>query len=60
MDWDNLKFFLVLAETGSLSRASGSTTRRIDMLEQELGIRLVERLSHSYRLTTEGESVRLP
>jgi DNA-binding transcriptional LysR family regulator len=65
MDWDNLKFFLALAETGSLSRASeklrvdhSTVARRIDMLEQELGIRLVERLSRSYRLTTEGERVR--
>ena len=44
MDWDNLKFFLALAETGSLSRASeklrvdhSTVARRIDMLEQELG-----------------------
>ena len=30
----------------------------IDMLEHELGVRLVERLSRSYRLTAEGERVR--
>src|SRR5713101_8042175 len=37
MDWDNLKFFLTLAETGSLSRASeklrvdhSTVARRID------------------------------
>lgn len=65
MDWDNLKFFLALAQTGSLSRASeqlrvnhSTVARRIDMLEQELGVRLVERLPHSYRLTAEGERVR--
>jgi DNA-binding transcriptional LysR family regulator len=65
MDWDNLKFFLALAETGSLSRASeklrvdhSTVARRIEMLEQELGVRLVERLSRSYRLTAEGERVR--
>jgi DNA-binding transcriptional LysR family regulator len=65
MDWDNLKFFLALAETGSLSRAAeklrvdhSTVARRIDMLEQELGLRLVERLSRSYRLTAEGERVR--
>src|SRR6266700_1604784 len=57
MDWDNLKFFLALAETGSLSRASeklrvdhSTVARRIEMLEQDLGVRLVERLSRSYRL----------
>ena len=65
MDWDNLKFFLALAETGSLSRASeklrvdhSTVARRIEMLEQDLGVRLVERLSRSYRLTAEGERVR--
>jgi len=65
MDWDNLKFFLALAETGSLSRASAklrvdhsTVARRIDMLEHQLGVRLVERLSRSYRLTAEGERVR--
>jgi DNA-binding transcriptional LysR family regulator len=65
MDWDNLKFFLALAETGSLSRASeklrvdhSTVSRRIDMLEHDLGVRVVERLSRSYRLTAEGEQVR--
>src|SRR5882757_9550565 len=65
MDWDNLKFFLALAETGSLSRASeklrvdhSTVARRIDLLEQELGVRLVDRLSRSYRLTAEGERIR--
>ena len=65
MDWNNLKFFLALAETGSLSRASeklrvdhSTVARRIDMLEHDLGVRVVERLSRSYRLTAEGEQVR--
>src|SRR5215475_7600426 len=65
MDWDHLKFFLALAESGSLTRASeklrvdhSTVARRIEMLEQELGVRLVERLSRSYRLTAEGEKVR--
>ena len=65
MDWDNLKFFLALAESGSLSRASeklrvdhSTVARRIEMLEQDLGVRVVERLSRSYRLTPEGEQVR--
>src|SRR3977135_1889679 len=65
MDWDNLKFFLALAETGSLSRASeklrgdhSTVARRIETLEHELGVRLVERLTRAYRLTAEGERVR--
>ena len=65
MDWNNLKFFLALAETGSLSLAAeklrvdhSTVARRIDMLERDLGVRLVERLSRSWRLTSEGERVR--
>src|SRR5215510_14812604 len=65
MDWDNLKFFLALAETGSLSRAAKqhrvdhtTVARRIEALEGELGVRLVERLTRSYRITAEGERVR--
>src|SRR4029079_4440456 len=55
MDWDNLKFFLALAETGSLSRASeklrvdhSTVSRRIEMLEQDLGVRVVEPLCGAY------------
>jgi DNA-binding transcriptional LysR family regulator len=65
MDWDNLRFFLALADAGSLSRAAeklqvdhSTVARRIDALERELGVRLVERLSRAYRLTAEGEHVR--
>jgi len=65
MDWDNLKFFLALAETGSLSRAAkqhrvdhSTVARRVEALESELGVRLVERLTRSYRITAEGERVR--
>src|SRR5205085_2079523 len=65
MDWDNLRFFLALAETGSLSRAARqhrvdhtTVARRIEALEAELGVRLVERLPRAYRLTAEGEKVR--
>jgi len=65
MDWDNLRFFLALADAGSLSRAAeklqvdhSTVARRIDALERELGVRLVERLSRAYRLTAQGEQVR--
>jgi DNA-binding transcriptional LysR family regulator len=61
MDWDNLKFFLVLRDQEPLARFRvdhSTVARRIDMLWQELGIRLVEWLSRSYRLTAEGERVR--
>src|SRR5260370_4099061 len=64
MDWDNLKFFLALAEPGSLSGAAkqhrvdhSTVARRVDALESELCVRLVERLTRSYRITAEGERV---
>ena len=65
MDWNNLKYFLAFAEAGNLSRASeklrvdhSTVARRIETLEHELGVRLVERLPRTYRLTREGERVR--
>lgn len=65
MDWNNLKFFLAMAESGSLSRASqklrvdhSTVARRIDRLERDLGLRLVDRLTRSWRLTADGEKVR--
>ena len=65
VDWNNLKFLLALAETGSLSRAAGqhrvdhsTVARRIARLERDLGVPLVERLERSYRLTPEGERIR--
>ena len=65
MNWNNLKYFLAFAEAGSLSRAAGklrvdhsTVARRIEALEHELGVRLVERLPRTYRLTREGERVR--
>src|SRR5262249_39966608 len=65
MDWDNLKIFLALAETGSLSRAAAqhrvdhsTIARRIGRFEREWGVRLVGGLARPSRLTPEGELVR--
>lgn len=59
----DLAFFVVLAKLGSLSgtaRELGLTppavTKRLMMLEQRLGVRLVNRTTRRFSLTSEGES----
>jgi DNA-binding transcriptional LysR family regulator len=66
MEWDDLKHFLAVARSGSLSeaaralRTSASTVaRRIGGLEKRLGARLFDRKSSGYVLTQTGEAIRL-
>ncbi len=61
-DWDDLFLLLVIGQTGSLRKAAellGQTQptigRRLEALEQKLGVRLVERHVTGARLTAEGE-----
>ncbi|AUT61683.1 LysR family transcriptional regulator [Paraburkholderia terrae] len=60
-DWQDLRYFLVLARTGSLSGAASELSvehatvgRRIASLEATLGLKLVHRLPRSTRLTEDG------
>ncbi|RED53377.1 LysR family transcriptional regulator [Aestuariispira insulae] len=60
-DWDNIRFFLAVAETGSLSAAAkqvGSTQptvgRHISILEERTGLRLFDRGREGLRLTRQG------
>lgn len=62
MNWDDYRIFLVLARTGSLSRAADllkldhtTVGRRVAALEVDLNVRLVHRLPRSVHLTAEGE-----
>jgi DNA-binding transcriptional LysR family regulator len=64
MDWDHLRYFLAVAQTGSLSAAAASlgvnhstVFRRINALEGQLGVRLFDRLREGYALTAAGEAV---
>lgn len=64
MNWDDLRHFAALAETGSLTGAARSlgvehatVARRVVALEADLGIALVDRRSRRWRLTTEGERI---
>ena len=61
LDWDDLRYFLAVAATGSLSAAArelnvNTTTvlRRIGNLEEALDARLFERLRSGYALTQDG------
>ncbi len=60
--WDDLKFFLAIAETGSLSKAARqlrvgqpTVTRRLAALEYQLGAALFRRTVEGASLTTAGE-----
>ena len=63
--WDDLRYFLAFARTGSMQAAAkalgvnqSTVQRRIAELEQCVGRRLVERHVGSYRLTALGEELR--
>ena len=65
LDWDDLRFFLAVARTGSLSAAARElrctqTTvgRRLASLEARLGVRLLNRTPRGYVATPAGESIR--
>ena len=63
-NWDDYRIFIALAEAGSLLQAGknlsvqhSTVLRRINALEQRLGVRLFERLRSGYTLTVSGEHV---
>ena len=64
MEWDDLKYFLAVARSGSLTdagqrlNASASTvSRRIEVLEKKLGAHLFDRKSSGYALTESGAAI---
>ncbi len=64
LDWGNLKFFLELARTGSLTRAArrlgvdrNTVARRVAALEGELGISLFERGPQGWIRTAAGDGL---
>ncbi len=63
-DWDDLKFFLAVAEHGSTTAAGralnidqSTVQRRLAQLEKRIGQALVERRPAGYRLTAYGQAV---
>lgn len=64
IQWDDIRHFLELARKGSLSAAArclgvehSTVARRVESLEQSLGIRLFDRLPRGWSLTPEGETL---
>lgn len=65
MDWDNLRFFLELARSGTLVGAARrlavdhtTVARRIQALEKEVGTALFARESDGHRLTEAGRRLQ--
>ncbi|URK18037.1 LysR family transcriptional regulator [Thalassospira sp. GO-4] len=64
MNWNDLRYFLVLAEEGSLSGAARrlrkehtTVARRIESLESDVGTKLFDRLPRGWQLTTAGQNL---
>lgn len=62
--WDDFRFFLATTKAGSFSKAASelgvtqpTISRRIESLEQRLGVRLFDRLPSGVGLTSEGVSI---
>lgn len=65
IDWEDVRHFLAVAESGTLSGAArklkvdhATVSRRLAALEAALDVRLVDRLPRACRLTAIGEAVR--
>ena len=65
MNWDDLRLFLAVARTGSISGAAkqlgvqhSTISRRIRHFENTLGTRLLERKTGRYELTAAGQNVK--
>jgi DNA-binding transcriptional LysR family regulator len=62
LNWDDLRFLLAVARSGSMSGAAreldvnhATVIRRVRNLEEQLGSRLFERTGHSYAITPAGQ-----
>lgn len=64
IDWNDIPYFLAVADSGTLTGAASKLSvnhstvfRRINTLEEKLGLRLFDRLPDGYSLTEAGSSV---
>ena len=64
MQWDDLRVFLAIGQTGSLRKAAGALGlgqptigRHLHQLELSVGARLFERSVNGHRLTREGQKL---
>ena len=65
MNWDDLRLFLAVARSGSISGGAkqmgvqhSTVSRRMRQLEEKMGARLFERTNSGYGLTPAGENVK--
>jgi len=65
MNWDDMRLFLAVARTGSISGGArqlgvqhSTVSRRMRSLEEKLGARLIERIQSGYELTVAGEHIK--
>ncbi len=65
MNWDDMRLFLAVARTGSISGGAkqlgvqhSTVSRRLRSLEEKLGARLLERKKTGYELTVAGENIK--
>lgn len=65
MNWDDMRLFLAVARTGSISGGArqlgvqhSTVSRRLRSLEEKLGARLIERKKSGYELTVAGENIK--
>src|SRR5215469_18263383 len=63
-DWDDFRLLLSVVQLGSFSRAAAAlgiqqptVSRRIERLEERLGVRLMDRTNRGAALTPEGQRV---
>jgi DNA-binding transcriptional LysR family regulator len=64
VDWDDIQYFVAVAQEGSISGAAralevnhSTVSRRIRGFEESLGVRLFDRLNEGYALTSAGEEM---
>lgn len=64
IDWDDLRYFLAVSESGSLSGAArhlnvnhSTVLRRLGSLERKLEVRLFDRMAGGYAITPAGEEL---
>ena len=64
MNWDDLRVFLTVARSGSISGGAkqlalqhSTVSRRMRKLEQDLGVRLFDKVPSGYALTIAGENL---
>ena len=65
LDWDDLRYFLAIARYGRLSAAArhlhvtqSTVGRRLASMQDNLGVRLLQRTDEGYALTLAGEAIR--